>query len=196
MDVTLDTLHEDPLVSSFLTGFSLWNTRDTTVLLQSLEKARTQEEEFDSNLIYFNFCSYWIQLEATPVCLDKWSAYLCNLLLCWPRHGCWGATCQVSESWNLQRWAVLPAILGLVDSTGVSSHGLWIICEPCMTLLEFVNKEDWVGHPWGEANEINQPLPICHNDWLKNKKNTEKIQRKQLYKIIRTLAQGLSHSHL
>lgn len=37
MDVTLGTLHEYPLVSSFLTGFPLWNIRDTTVLLQARE---------------------------------------------------------------------------------------------------------------------------------------------------------------
>lgn len=30
-----------------------------------------------------------------------------------------------------------------------------------------------MGHPRGEANEINQPLPIRHSDHLKNKKDTE-----------------------
>lgn len=175
MDVTLGTLHEYPLISSFLIGFPLWNSRDTAVLLQT--RAVTGKSKDSRRIIWFqsHLCGLLFLLDSSwSYSRLSWHVVCCNVLLCWPRHGCWRATCRVGESRNLQRWAVLPAILGLVDSTGVSSHGLWIIREPCMTLLEFVNKEDWVGHPWGEANEINQPLPICHNDQLKNKEDTEK----------------------
>lgn len=85
MDVTLGILHEYPWFP-LSSQASLCEISEIPLSFcrpeQSLEKARTQEEEFDSNLVFLDFYSYWIQVEATPVRLDKWSAYLCNLLLC------------------------------------------------------------------------------------------------------------------
>lgn len=51
MDVTLGTLHEYPLISSFLIGFPLWNSRDTAVLLQT--RAVTGKSKDSRRIIWF-----------------------------------------------------------------------------------------------------------------------------------------------
>lgn len=135
MDVTLGTLYEYPLLSSFLTGFPLWNTRNTTVLLQAI--AVTGKSKGLGGRTWFQ-----PHLLALFLLDSSWryslSVVTCGLLICaiccpaditeeshagWMNHG----ACRNKLCYH-------PGPCWL--STGVSSHGLWIICEPCMTLLE------------------------------------------------------------